>query len=262
MKKLEIAVCPYYVCTDSGRFLDGIELETDALLSYLMKEKNGASEPPEVEDYENFFAQELTKAQNILHITMARYASIGYEHAREAAKAFENVTVIESGHLSSGMGLVVLYAAYLARETSSVEEIVKFVEKLRNRIATSFIMNNTQMLYRGGRISKVVHTLCDSLLMHPVISLRKSKMGVGGILIGDFNHVTRNYIYKELRDVKHIDTSILFLTYAGMDEKSLANIQEMVEEICHFDRIYLQKASSSIASNCGPGSFGLLFMRK
>ena len=29
-----------------------------------------------------------------------------------------------------------------------------------------------------------------------------------------------------------------------------------------FERVYLQKASSAIASNCGPGSFGLLFMRR
>ena len=27
-------------------------------------------------------------------------------------------------------------------------------------------------------------------------------------------------------------------------------------------RLYVQKASSAIASNCGPGSFGLLFMRR
>ena len=33
-------------------------------------------------------------------------------------------------------------------------------------------------------------------------------------------------------------------------------------QYCTFERVYLQKASSAIASNCGPGSFGLLFMRK
>ena len=49
---------------------------------------------------------------------------------------------------------------------------------------------------------------------------------------------------------------------AGMDEKSLEYIQELVRQYCPFERVYLQKASSAIASNCGPGSFGLLFMKK
>lgn len=262
LRRLEISVCPYYVCTNSGRFLDGIELETDALLAYVLKDKKGSSEPPEVEDYENFFAQKLTEARNILHITMARYSSKGYEHAKEAAKAFENVTVVESGHLSSGMGLVVMYAANMARETTSVEKIVEKINDIKNRVSTSFIMNNTQMLYRGGRVSKIVHILCDSLLLHPMIVLRKSKMTVGNILVGDFSHVIKSYIRKELRDIKNIDRRILFLTYAGLDEKKLEDIQEVIQEICQFERIYLQKASSSIASNCGPGSFGLLFMRK
>lgn len=141
LEKLEISVCPYYVCTKSGRFLDGIELETDALFAYLLNgNHSGASEPPEVTDYESFFAQKLTQARNILHITMARNASKGYEYAKEAAKAFENVTVVESGHLSSGMGLAVLYAASLVREMIPVEDIVKRLRGFQNRIETSFIM--------------------------------------------------------------------------------------------------------------------------
>ena len=59
-----------------------------------------------------------------------------------------------------------------------------------------------------------------------------------------------------------IDRRILFITYVGLDEKKLEYIQELVQQYCPFERIYLQKASSSIASNCGPGTFGLLFVRK
>ena len=47
-----------------------------------------------------------------------------------------------------------------------------------------------------------------------------------------------------------------------MDEASLIYIQDLVKQYGHFERVYLQKASAAIASNCGPRSFGLLFMRK
>jgi len=260
-KRLGISVNPYFVCTEHGRFLDGRELETDDLLDYLYKGKKGASKAPDVSHYESFFAEKLTEAQNIIHIAMAEHASEGYGHACEAAKSFENVTVIDSGHLSSGMGLAALYAAYMVGQNASSQEIVQKVESLKNDICTSFIVNNTQMLYRGGRVSKEIHVLCNTLLLHPVIVLQKSRMTVGGIRMGSFRHVSKQYIRAALRNAKEIDRRILFLTYAGMDEKSLEEIQEMIREYCPFDKIYLQKASSAIACNCGAGSFGLLFMK-
>ncbi len=261
-KEFGISVCPYYVCTDQGRFLDEEELRADELLLHLAEGKNGSSQPPDVEDYERFFAEKLTEAQNIIHITMAKHASEGYHNALEAAKSFENVTVIDSGHLSSSMGLAVLCAAYMAENHAAKTEIVKAVKKLRRYISSDFIIDNTHMMCRSGLISKRIRVLCDALLLHPVIVLRKSKMAVGGVKMGDFTRMAKSYVRRALRNTRNIDQRILFITYAGMDEKRLRYIRHLVQPPCSFERVYLQKASSAIASNCGPGSFGLLFMRK
>lgn len=261
-KELGISVCPYYVCTDEGRFLDEKEIKADELLLYMAEGRKGHSQPPDVEDYERFFAERLTEAQNVVHITMAKHASEGYNNALEAAKSFENVTVLDSGHLSSSMGLAVLCAAWMAENHAAKEDIVKAVKKLRRFISSAFIIDSTHMMCQSGRISKRIQILCDALLLHPVIVLRKSKMAVGSMEMGAFAHVTKRYIKKTLRDTRSIDRRILFITYAGMDEKRLQYIQELVRQHCPFERVYLQKASPAIASNCGPGSFGLLFMRK
>ncbi len=261
-KELGISVCPYYVCTDEGRFLDEKEIKADELLLYMAEGRKGHSQPPDVEDYERFFAERLTEAQNVVHITMAKHASEGYNNALEAAKSFENVTVLDSGHLSSSMGLAVLCAAWMAENHAAKEDIVKAVKKLRRFISSAFIIDSTHMMCQSGRISKRIQILCDALLLHPVIVLRKSKMVVGSMEMGAFAHVTKRYIKKTLRDTRSIDRRILFITYAGMDEKRLQYIQELVRQHCPFERVYLQKASPAIASNCGPGSFGLLFMRK
>jgi fatty acid-binding protein DegV len=87
-------------------------------------------------------------------------------------------------------------------------------------------------------------------------------MSVGAMEIGNFAHVARRYIRKLFISTRNIDRRILFITYAGLDRKSLQYIQELVKQYCPFERVYLQKASSAIACNCGPGSFGLLFMKK
>lgn len=261
-KEFGISICPYYVVTDHGRFLDETEIMADELLLHMAEGDKGVSQAPEVEDYERFFAEKLSEAQNIIHITMAKNTSKGYFNALEAAKSFENVTVVDSGHLSSSMGLAVLYAAYMAENQVPKAEIVKAVKKLRRFISSAFIIDSTHMMCQAGQIPKRIQVLCDSLLLHPVIVLRKSKMVVGSMEVGDFNRVARSYIRKVLRDSKNIDRRILFITYAGMDEKKLQYIQYYVRQHCPFERVYLQRASSAIACNCGPGSFGLLFVKK
>ena len=261
-REFGISICHYYICTEQGRFLDESELMADELLAHMAGGKKGVSQPPDVQDYERFFAQKLTEAQNVIHITMAKHVSDGYQNALEAAKSFENVTVIDSGHLSSSMGLSVLYAAHMAENHASRDEIVKTVKKLRRYISSAFIIDSTHMMCKSGQISKRVQVMCDALLLHPVIVLRKSRMAVSSMEMGSFYHVIKGYVRKKLANPRGIDRRILFITYAGMDEESLQYIQELVRQYCPFERVYLQKASSAIASNCGPGSFGLLFMRR
>ncbi len=261
-REFGISVCPYYVCTDEGRFLDERELSPDELLMHISEGRKGYSQPPDVEDYERFFAEKLTEAQNIIHITMARHVSEGYQNALEAAKSFENVTVVDSGHLSSSMGLTVLCAAFMAEHHAAKADILESVGRMEHFISSAFIINSTHMMCRSGRISRHIQVLCDALLLHPVLELKKSRMLVSRMEMGSFTHAAKKYVRKTLQDTKNIDRRILFITYSGMDEKRLQYIQTLVQQYCPFERVYLQKASSAIASNCGPGSFGLLFMRR
>ncbi|NBH71931.1 DegV family EDD domain-containing protein [Clostridiaceae bacterium] len=261
-KEFNLPVCPYYVCADSGRFLDELELKADELLSHVTAGKNAFSQPPSVEDYEKFFAERLTEAQNVIHITMAKHVSQGYNNALEAAKSFENVTVLDSGHLSSSMGLVVLYAAYKAENHATKAEIIRTVKRLRRYISSAFIIDNTHFMCQSGKISRRVQVVCDALLLHPIIVLKNSKIVVGGMEMGSFYHVAKHYVKKIFTNTRNIDRRILFITYAGMDTKKLRYLQALVQQHCPFERVYVQRASSAIAINCGPGSFGLLFMRK
>lgn len=261
-REFGLSICPYYVCTEEGRFLDGEELRPDELLAHIAGGRKGCSRPPEVEDYERFFAQKLTEAQNVIHITMARHVSEGYQNACEAAKSFENVTVLDSGHLSSSMGLAVLCAAYMAEHHAGKEEILEAVRRMERFISSAFIINSTHMMCQAGRIPKRIQILCDALLLHPVLALKKSRMVVSRMEMGSFSHVAKKYVKKTLQNTGNIDRRILFITYSGMEEKRLQHIQNLVQQYCPFERVYLQKASSAIASNCGPGSFGLLFMRR
>ena len=263
LEKYQIAVMPFRVCTEGGEFLDGIEAETEGILSYMNEQgKSAQSEPPDVKDYEEFFAEQLTKAQYIIHISIAKHVSKGYERALEASKAFDNVLVVDSGHLSSGMGLMVLCAAEYAAEGMDTDVIVRELNPLKKQVRTSFIVSSTEYLARSGRISEKVDKLCQALMLHPVITLKKGSMKVGAIHIGRRHHVWKKYISSALNTLHEIDKKTLFITYAGLTNEELKEIEELVKSKVSFEKIIYQKASPAISTNCGPGTFGLLFLLK
>ncbi len=260
----KIPVMPYRVFTENGVFSDGIEAEGDAIIRHMQNpDTNARSSAPDVEEYEKFFAKQLAGAQHIIHIAMARHSSKGFENASEAALAFYNVHVVDSGHLSSGMGLLALYAKELAESgTADPEEILRLLEIHKEKIETSFIVDNTEFLYRGGKLSERAYELCNAFMLHPVIRMKQSAMKIGSIIIGGRERTVNTYIRKALRQPGTIDTSVLFITYVGMRRSDIERVKEEVSSVVKFDKIYLQKASPAISINCGAGTFGLLFARK
>ncbi|MBO5486619.1 MAG: DegV family EDD domain-containing protein, partial [Eubacterium sp.] len=261
--KHEIAIMPYRVVTEGGEFLDGVETESDGILSYIEEMgKRVHSQEPGVENYEEFFAEQLTKAQYIIHIAMAEHVSKGYENAVEASKTFDNVYVINSGHLSSGMGMMVMRAAECAAGGMSPEAIIDEIKKMKTHVKTSFIVDSTEYLARVERISARINTICKAFMIHPVIVLKNSCMKVGAVRIGTRDYARKKYIASTLSDMGKVDKKILFITYAGLTKKELKDIEEQVNRKRTFDNIIYQKASPAISANCGPGTFGLIFMLK
>lgn len=263
LQSKQIAVMPYRVRTRGGVFLDGIEADSDSVLAYLRTENSEIrSQSPSVIDYEEYFAEQLTKAQYVIHISMARYVSDGYEHALEAANNFDNVIVIDSGHLSSGMGLLVLRAAEYAEAEMMPEAMVEALKKDMSKVCTSFLVDTMEYMARSGRVSEKLYTLCRALMLHPLIVLRRSRISVGAIYLGTRAHTWERYISRVFFYKHDIDHGLLFITYAGLSSSELQEIEKQVRQKIDFQKIVFQEASPSILTNCGPGTFGLLYMKK
>ena len=58
------------------------------------------------------------------------------------------------------------------------------------------------------------------------------------------------------------DSEVAFVTYVDVPEETLEWIKEEISKLANFEHIIFQKASAAIASNCGPGTFGVLYFVK
>jgi len=264
VEKYGIAIIPHKVRTEEGLFKDGKEIETQGVLKY-MEDPNHVVLPqgPTVREAEEFFAKQLSVANNVIHISISsKIEHSGYGPALEASKSFDNVFVIDSGHLSSSQGLMAIVAAKMAEEGLNAEQIVKELEAYKKKIHTSFIVDNLDFLSRAGQVGNGTANIVKSLMGRPVLKLRKGKMGVGITYFGAREQAWKAYISSTLSNASAIDTGILFVTYVGLSKRETDWIREQVEKHVRFDEIYFKQASPAISVNCGPGTFGLLYMEK
>ncbi len=263
LEKYQIRLMYCYVHTKEGRFCDLFEVSSDSLLDYLKTEGNFAySSSAEPSEYEYFFADILEKAEHVIHITATTDLSGAYPNALQASRSFDNVTVIDSAQISSGHGLMVLYAANMAENGKSVKEICDVLEKCKGRVCSNFLVPDTAALYHNGKVNVVTHKLCAGLNLHPVLRMSQNELKLWKVVPGNMKSASRRYVKKILARSKQIDTTILFLTYAGCSARQLEEILEETHKHVHFERVIIQKASATVSGNCGVGVFGLMFVRK
>ncbi len=263
LTKLQIKLMYCYVHTKEGRFCDLFEVSSDSVLNYLSQEGNYAhSSTAPVAEYEFFFADALETAEHVIHITATTSLSGAYPNALQASQSFDNVTVINSAHISSGHGIMVLYAATLAEEGKGIQEICDALEQFQHHVCSNFLVPSTETLCRNKKVSGGVNKICTMLNLHPILAMKQNKLKLWKIEAGSMKRAVRHYVKTLLKHNKQIDTRLLFLTYAGCSVHQIDEILEEVEHYAHFDHVILQKASATVSSNCGVGTFGLMFFRK
>lgn len=252
-----IPVIYHRIETAHGLFRDGTEIDSDELMRYMLDESAKAkSVVPDAREFEQFFASHLGEAQHIIHISIADQASPVYRSAKEAERSFDSVTVIDSGNMAGGAGLFAMYAVHLAGSDLSAGEVTERILDMKERIASSFVLEGTGFLLRGGRMKPVTSRLLNAFLLHPVIVMSNDRMNFYFVWSDRYR---KSYIRKVFSVYKHIDTSLLMISYAGLSEEELNWVRSEVEHYAHFDRVVCVPTSSAVAVNVGHGTFGLIF---
>jgi len=93
------------------------------------------------EQYNNFFSVLKQKYDAIIHISISSQMSCAYNNACLIAREMENVYVVDSKTLSTGIALLAIYAKNLVDKKMSVEDIVKLVNEKAEKTKVSFVLD-------------------------------------------------------------------------------------------------------------------------
>ena len=267
LRRCGVDLMHFYITTDSGRFRDGYAITSGNILEYLEDGGTKAeTSAPAPEEYVEFFENHLQKYSEIVHIGISDRVGHSCANAIKAVSLMgdnaRRVTVINSRHLSTGMGHMVLKAVELRDAGCSAAEIAEAIERMRSKVSTTFITCNADYLYRNGQVSQTVKKLCAFFKLHPILEMRNGRITLHSFRIGNYEKSVIRYIRSALSSSGSIDHRRLFITHAGCSVKMIAQIRAEVERLYQFDEIIVTKASATVSGNCGPWTVGVLFVHQ
>ena len=247
-----------------GRTLrDGVDVKPDDIYAHVAA---GGGLPKtaavNMADYVRAFTELSAKNDFVIHVCISMDFSCCYQNAKLAAADFDNVYVVDSRNLSTGHGLVVLEAERMAREGMEPEAIVAALEALTGRVEASFILDRLDYMKMGGRCSAVTLLGANLLRLRPCIEVRDGKMGVGKKYRGSFEKCLVQYITDKLSGRTDLELRRVFITHSGLPEQTVQKAVETVQSLQKFEEIDVTRAGCTVSSHCGPGTIGVLFIRK
>ena len=212
--------------------------------------------------YEEFFGRFAKEYDAVIHISLGSGFSSSYQNACLAADEFDNVYVIDSQSLSTGQGCVVLEACKLASSGINADQIVEELNDFVGRVEISFVVENLTYLVKGGRCSSAAALGANLLNLKPCIELKDGKMSVGKKYRGNYDKCLATYIKDRLTDRDDIEWDKVFITYTPVSDTALDLVKASVAELGHFATTLEAKAGCTISCHCGPGTLGIIFVRK
>jgi len=263
VEKYDIRIMYLYIETVSGCFRDTKEIDADNLSRYLASGRGQAhavSAP--VEEYEAFYAEALMEAEKVIFISLAAHAGVSYGHAVAAASGFDNVHVIDSGHISCGEGLLALIAANMVQHGCNVGEICAGLERSKKYIESGFLLTDANTFYRTGYTKKFVAQFCRWFGLHPELIMRQSSLKIGDFRIGRIENARRRFVRRSLNRKDRIDDRVVFFSYAGCSVREQQMMTEEIGRCVPFKKSFVQKACVSNASNSGLGVVGIAYLIK
>jgi fatty acid-binding protein DegV len=117
-------------------------------------------------------------------------------------------------------------------------------------------------LVKGGRCSAAAALGANLLNLKPCIEVRDGKMIVVKKYRGNYAKCLANYVKDRLDGRDDLTRDILFVTKTPVTDECYSAVMEAVGQCPAFKTVYETNAGCTVSCHCGPGTLGVLFVRK
>ncbi len=260
LKRFNVETIPFPVTIGEENFLDGVTISTAELFAKAAAtNKLPKTAAPAIGQYLKFF----DRPGPVIFTGISSKLSAGTQNALLAAREMtgQEIHVVDSHNLSTGIGLTALLAAELRDQGKSPQEIVQAMEAQIPHVRTSFVIDTLDYLYMGGRCTAMQHLFGSLLKLRPVIAVEDGALIVREKIRGSRKKALDSMLIEFEAHLPRVDSRRVFVTHTScpQDAEYLAGELRLRTQI---DDLYITEAGSTIASHCGPNTIGILYVTK
>ena len=257
--KNDIHVVPAILVVDGRSLEDGIGISREELYRQLPSMKTlPTTAAPSIGEFQKVYSDMFkTGTDRIVSIHVSSILSGIYNSSSIAAKSFGNrVDVIDSCHLTLGMGFQVLAAAQAARSGLTIIELKKVIEEIYSRIHLVAMLDTLEYVRRSGRVSWARSNLSNLLQIKPFLGIEAGNV----IRMGETRTRQRGIerLHKMLSELGPLEQLAVLHTNAEQDALEFAeHFKELVKQ---FPLII--NVTSVIGVHVGPNGVGFVAVTK
>jgi DegV family protein with EDD domain len=192
-------------------------------------------------------------ADHIISIHVSSLLSGMYNSALVAAKAIgKQVHVVDSCHVTLGLGFQVIAAAQAARAGQTLAEIQKVIDDIRKRIHLVAMLDTLEYAYRSGRISWARSNLSALFQIKPFVGIEDGKV----IRMGETRTRRRGIerLYQMLTELGPLERLAVLHTNAEAD--AIRVVERFKSKVRHHPLII--NVTSIIGVHVGPNGLGFV----
>lgn len=264
IEQYNITILPLHILLGEEEYEDGKNISPEVI--YAWSDANKTTPKTSAASFDttkDVFEKVLETTDEIVAFAISEDMSTTANVMRLVAEeldAADKIRVINSKNLSTGIGLLVIEAAILAKEGKNAEEIEKKIQEDIPKVRASFVVDTLVYLHRGGRCGGLSAMLGSAIKLHPRIVVTDGKMHSDKKYRGKMTSVLVSYAKDLEEELKKAKPDRVFITHSGAEEETVEQVRTFLRGLDYFGEIHETRAGGVVSSHCGPGTLGVLFI--
>ena len=258
-KEFDIHILPLSVRFGERTYTQGVDLGPENFYALVRENhiipRTSLPSPQQVID---FYRNIARRGDEILSIHVASKMSGTFATIQLAARDLIgelDIFPFDSGAGSAVLGLMCREARLRARTGESVQDILKQLEAIRQRLTVIFTVDNLEFARLSGRVNALQNALSSMLKIKPIIMLRDGLLQAGEKVRTRQKALDRILVcVRERVGSQRITMAVVH----AADPETAQLLVEKARRMFNIKELVVTELSLPVAAHLGPGTIGIV----
>lgn len=263
--RYNIYVIPMHVTMGDQTYDDG-KFDVEKVFNYyeeheVLPKTSGTTPQDNTKVFQQIFNEHPDA--HIIHVAYSAVTTVSFNAANIAAEEFENIHLVDAKHVSMGLTAIVKATAQFIENHPDItpEEIIAFVEEVRERTRMVFLPKTLLYLRAGGRVSNLAFHGANLLRLHPTIVLENGYLVSGKKYRGSFERCLKKMIDDFFKNYNIDPETVLVGGAPDIDNHQKESLFDLLKNNGVSTMEWVD-AGAVISSHGGPGAVGITGIEK